>query len=183
MIVQDNYATNAVHDGLVSVLSDETFPMPWFWLGSASGSDPVAVDGVTFVDQEFGFYHLAYHPEFGHSPIYEFVEPLILAIPDVFGVPVHDVFRVRLGMQTNVGQAGAHRPHTDLDEPHQTLLYYIGEADGDTLFYYDVPDGYVLADRNPHTANQAVLFDGLVPHSSSAPVTVPRRLTVNVNFR
>ncbi len=163
----DDFATDEAHDKLLGWMDDTERPVPWYWLPSASGKDSATVPF------EYGFYHVAYRNNMIMSPLFD------LALPILERIEAKEIMRVRFGMQTNIGTEGHHGIHTDMDEPHETLLYYLGDSDGDTLFF----QGGEIALRNPHTRNQAVIFGGDVPHASSPPIKHARRLTVNVNYR
>lgn len=170
MIVKDGFASESLHDAVASMARD----IPWFWLDDAAG------DGSGHSIDEYGFYHLAFHDELGPSPAFDLVADVVDLIEPTFGLPVTRLIRARFGLLTNVGSPVVHRAHRDFDYNHQTVLWYIGDSDGDTVFY---DDDMRPETRNPHTRNQAVLFDGGVWHSSSCPTAHASRLTLNVNFQ
>ena len=114
------------------------------------------------------------------------------------GVRIKNLIRIRLGLQTYVGGSGVSSPHTDHDSPHKTLLVYLNDADGDTIFYdmvYEPDSGehpieYArkrkewlhVKDTVTPRANKAVVFDGMRYHSSSQPTKTQMRYVLNVNF-
>lgn len=67
-------------------------------------------------------------------------------------------------------------PHTDLPYPHWVVLYYVNDADGDTVFF----DNYnnIITTVTPKKG-RIVLFNGLIKHSGGIPKTHARCI---VNF-
>ena len=114
------------------------------------------------------------------------------------GIRIKNFMRIRFGLQTYVGGSGISSPHTDHDAPHQTLLVYLNDADGDTIFYdmvYEPDSGehpieYArkrkewlrVKETVTPKSNKAVLFDGMRYHSSSQPTKTQMRYVLNVNF-
>lgn len=154
----------------------------WFYLENISGWRNVHVDGVTFSKNQSGFYHVAYSDGNAQSSFLPLLMPFIYSIEEKFDTNINNLLRVRIGMNVKNGEAGAHYPHTDLDVPNYTLLYYIDESDGDTIFYKGSKDNLEVDFTNTHKQNQAVLFNGLTMHSSSSPVNYDKRTTININF-
>ena len=71
-----------------------------------------------------------------------------------------------------------HNAHTDSDKPHDVVLYYINDADGDTFFFDK--DMNIIHRETPERG-KLVIFDGSTFHSSSAPST-NIRMTLNINY-
>ena len=71
-----------------------------------------------------------------------------------------------------------HAPHTDLHYPHTSLIYYVNDADGDTVFFDD--DNYIVEKVKPKKG-RCVIFDGLIPHGAGIPSNGPRCI-VNYNL-
>lgn len=78
-------------------------------------------------------------------------------------------------------------PHTDVNIPHKTLIYYINDCDGETVFFNRILDkeinysGLTVEKKITPSKNKAVLFNGLRLHSSSPSQTFLRKI-INVNF-
>jgi hypothetical protein len=79
-------------------------------------------------------------------------------------------------------------PHIDLHLPHTVFLYYINDADGDTVIYdyvskniNDVPYYEDLSIIKKVTPKQGrvIVFDGMTWHSSTQPTKGPRCI---INF-
>ena len=95
-------------------------------------------------------------------------------------IDVYNLSRMRLGLQVRVDSTSiVNKPHIDHYHPHQVLLLYLNESDGDTFFYNN--HGEIIKKISPK-ANSAVLFDGSIMHSSSTPCKNSRRIALNINF-
>ena len=79
-------------------------------------------------------------------------------------------------------------PHIDIEQPHTVFLYYVNDADGDTVIYdyvsknvKDVPNYEDIKMFKKITPKQGrvVVFDGMTWHSSTQPTKGPRCI---VNF-
>jgi hypothetical protein len=79
-------------------------------------------------------------------------------------------------------------PHIDLKVPHTVFLYYVNDADGDTVIYdyvskgiKDIPNYEDIKIIKKITPKQGrvVVFDGMTWHSSTQPTEGPRCI---VNF-
>lgn len=185
-IIIDNFLSTEYNQFINTNIFGENTSFNWFHLPNVSGAElKYQVDGVTFNKNQDGFYHGCYSHNQINSNIYDIFVPVLNKIEKVFDVKINELIRIRIGMNMQTAEAGSHYPHTDLDTPNKTFLYYVDESDGDTIFYKrDSKDENKLTVdfRNPHTQNQAVLFDGLTLHSSSSPIKYNRRTTVNINF-
>lgn len=72
-----------------------------------------------------------------------------------------------------------HAPHVDLDFPHKSLIYYVNDSEGDTVFFEK--DYETIIDKVSPKKGRAVLFDGLIPHAAGIPTFNPRCI-VNYNL-
>lgn len=72
-----------------------------------------------------------------------------------------------------------HAPHVDLDFPHKSLIYYVNDSEGDTVFFEK--DYETIIDSVKPKKGRAVLFNGLIPHAAGIPTHSPRCI-VNYNL-
>ena len=91
----------------------------------------------------------------------------------------YNMLRVRVGKIQKVNSHLIHSKHVDFGFDHKTLLYYIGDSDGDTYFYNN---DNIIKQVSPKN-NRAVLFDGNIYHSSSTPINNDFRVAININFK
>lgn len=143
---------------------------------------------INYLSNQIGIQHVLYdEPQGGPiSSYYALFSPITYLLEEKFNVKINKLIRFRLGMNINVGEEGSHYSHTDYDIPHNTCLLYLNDSDGDTIFFNekvnDIYDELTIQSKNSPVKNQAVLFDGLQYHSSSAPSTKNIRLALNINF-
>ena len=79
-------------------------------------------------------------------------------------------------------------PHIDIEQPHTVFLYYVNDADGDTVIYdyvskniKDIPtyeDLTIIKNITPKQG-RVIVFDGMTWHSSTQPTKGPRCI---INF-
>lgn len=67
-------------------------------------------------------------------------------------------------------------PHTDMSYPHYVVLYYVNDADGDTVFFDN--NNNIITNVTPKKG-RVVFFNGSVLHSGGVPKSGPRCV---VNF-
>jgi hypothetical protein len=62
-------------------------------------------------------------------------------------------------------------PHTDLPFDHLVVLYYVNDADGDTVFFNEKNE--IIKSVSPKRG-RVVAFDGSISHGGGIPKTGPR---------
>ena len=92
---------------------------------------------------------------------------------------IQHILRARLLLHLPSPNPGPDPIHTDQDNPHSVLLYYINDSDGDTILYNE--DRVTEIKRVTPKKGRCVLFDGLIPHCSSRPSNSSRAI-INFNF-
>jgi 2OG-Fe(II) oxygenase superfamily len=109
---------------------------------------------------------------------------------------ISKLVRIRGGMTTRTPYPVVHAPHVDWDNFHMTALYYVNDADGETIFYKETREEtetmssfewakdrqFTVLQKVQPKADRMVLFDGRIYHSSTSPTTVDYRLTINYNW-
>lgn len=185
-IIYDNFLPDFYHRSILNALTATDFA--WYFTEKAGGDGDIDSDAY-YPQNQYGFNHLAFNFDGGGvtSAIYPLLQPMVEAIKDKTGHSVDNLLRIRIGLSTNIGEEGARFPHVDYEFPHKTLLYYVNDSDGDTVFYHQrfidhEPKEFTVEMRNTPVANQAVLFDGLHYHSSGFPTKNSKRIAINVNF-
>ena len=92
------------------------------------------------------------------------------------------LFRMRADMLTNIGQPNTQAPHVDHDFNHRTSIFYLNEADGDTILYED-KSATLEKIRITPKPNRIVFFEGLTTHTGMNPIKHPNRILLNSNFK
>jgi len=113
-------------------------------------------------------------------------------------VPEKKMVRGRIFLQMPRENSEVGEVHIDFYEPHYTMLYYVNDTDGDTIFstihesevehienefekFNYVNKKTQIRERVSPKQGRCVLFDGLIYHASSTP-TKNERFVINFNF-
>jgi hypothetical protein len=101
-------------------------------------------------------------------------------------------YRARASMTLQTGERITQSPHVDFYAmPHNTAIYYMNDADGDTILYKEktngLPDYPKLENVTEHAriqpkANRLLLFNGEHYHTGESAVETSRRVLININF-
>lgn len=174
----DDFLPKSLSDTIENIVCDPV-NFPWYFVESASGAEKI--NG--FSNEQYGFYHIVFDGA-ENSQYFKYFLPIVYFIEDRFSLLVDELMRIRLGLSLKISEENNVRyPHVDTNEKHLTLLYYVNDSDGDTVFYENTENGFIVHDRISPKKNRAVLFDGLVYHSSSTPAKNIKRIALNINFK
>lgn len=106
-----------------------------------------------------------------------------MAIPMVVlksvGVTQDQIIRVKANLMTREPEQIVNPRHTDDEQEHIVLIYYINDSDGDTHIWLD--DGSV--EKVSPKRGRGVLFPGHLLHASSTPVDHRYRMVLNFNLK
>jgi len=119
------------------------------------------------------------------SPHYNAVLPVLCNIVDLLDKRLTKLHRIHACLTININKDHAFYPHTDYEATRMsddwfTAVYYLGESDGDTVFFED--DETTVRHVQKFEPNSATVFSGAIKHSGSLPRTHPKRLVLNFNF-
>lgn len=169
---------------VTDVLYSDNFP--WFYKDKIVTNPSMQCEELKFAKNQSGFAHIMFRNGKPESQYFQLIVPFINAVQEQFDEEINELIRVRVQMTTNRGEAGCLNPHIDFDYPHKTVLWYLNDSDGDTIFFNeylgDKFDKLTYQDRNKPTANQAVLFNGLQYHCTSLPQESSFRIVLNLNY-
>lgn len=173
---------------------------PWFYVDTVSlppneGSlitDPMAVETA-------GLNHVMYDEQWDvRSFAYDAFVPFFRTMEQKLALKERDVIRARASLKwPKVGYTKDNYclPHVDYYYPHETLIYYLNDSDGDTFIfnehfvpstgdtYGDIPRHYTIQERVKPTANRLIWIDGLHFHTASNPIDSDKRVILNINLR
>lgn len=175
-------------DYLLNITTGNDFP--WYWSENISGYAKKDSNDANFEGFQYGFYHILYHNEQEVSHFYRDFKPLLYFMEEKAGIDVKTVYRVRAALNTWSPNDVQHHAHVDMKYPHNVLLYYVNDSDGDTFMYNEVhelgsendPSEFTLHSKHTPKQGDAVLFDGLRYHSSSKPKNHSKRIIINIDF-
>ena len=197
MKVIDDFLPPAQFDMLQQAIMSLHFP--WFYVDSASvpPEDQHFTQDKTAIETD-GFFHILYDREtdttsFAHQLLDNFYQQLSSRL----GFTHRHLIRSRLGMKLpKVGftKDNYNIPHVDYRFPHETLIYYINDCDGDTFMFNEWfnmlhpeksmngKETYTVQERITPKANRLVWFNGFQSHTASNPIESSRRIIINVNL-
>ena len=134
-----------------------------------------------------GLSHGLYDPQYGMDFQTEQSEiwiPVILKIEqDLIGKKA-SLLRARLDMTVKSPPDTIHTPHQDLKQPHWTTIFYLNDADGDTVIYNETErsDNYTVKHIITPKKNRIICFDGSHFHTGHSPSKCSNRILMNSNF-
>ncbi len=183
-----------VIDDLVGVqyqelIKSRLFKAPWYYLDDVT--HPNAPDHV-FKDmpRQPGFVHWYKTQSNQYTELFDVVVPVALAGADKINFKISNIVEARsfLQLPSNTKKF-CNNIHTDYERPHLVCLYYVCDADGDTIIFDqtedDVHPSQVSIDKltikktvSPKQG-RAVLFNGKHYHASSDPSQGSRMI---INF-
>jgi hypothetical protein len=172
-VLKDKVLPKSIVDIMETVVMADKFP--WHFLFDS------AVGNSKNAHKTYSFFHNILMDRQPVSPYFDVFHLGALQIMEKFDIDISErrPFRIRLAMQTSYGEPVVNEPHIDAPIPHQAIVYYFNDSEGDTFFYNK--DKSVYKEISPKR-NRAVLFDGLIEHSSSKPVNNPVRIIMNIDI-
>jgi|TARA_E500000318_G_scaffold40488_1_gene38774 hypothetical protein len=117
----------------------------------------------------FLFTHLLYGEK---KPLSNYLATIVY--PIMAKIKYTELLRAKINLYTKTPTEIVTGFHTDSDKEHKVLLYSVNTNNGYTLF----KDGKKVLSL----ANQAVVFDGKMSHSSVAQTDESIRVNININF-
>lgn len=111
------------------------------------------------------------------SPHLENFSQIAVSVCEKMDIFLKDIYFARIFLtlpyKTELDHAA---PHTDMGIPHWVILYYVNDADGDTVFF-DKNDKIIY--RVTPKKGRAILFNGNIKHGGGIPKQYSRCI---VNF-
>lgn len=186
MIVDDDFLPQSLVEKLQNdLLNPET---PWVLTKELLSKD---YKFNTNIDPYRGsqFNHIFFIAHKNLSPHWETVLEAFKLFCDKHDITVWAIVRSKANItfpDVHAEQEDTEAPHADHPWPHYVFLYYINDADGETILYnekFDNNKEVVLTEqaRIQPKAGRAILFDGQHYHSPLAP-TSGYRAVINLTF-
>lgn len=172
--VIDNFLSKSYHQELLKLMSSSNFD--WYYNSNISYTQEP--DKVLRLD-EFGFTHMFWDENgIRNSNTSKFWKPGLLQIMDA--VDSDNILRSRGDMTMYSHEEFIHDPHVDFFFPNTSVVYYVNDSDGDTIFYED--ESLNIKDRVSPKANRLVAFKGHILHTGCSPTKHKNRIIINSNF-
>jgi hypothetical protein len=181
------------HDQFIKLQNNILYDLPWYWVEHVSrpGGKPADMLDPMAMETD-GLNHMVYDREFNtRTNTFDFFIDFFKQLNVEFGYDFSHLIRARLGMKTpRVGftEQNYNLPHVDYYYPHDTIIYYLNDCDGDTRIFEPVfnslpePTMFATKQRITPKANRMILFNGLQYHTASNPINSSRRVIFNVNL-
>lgn len=171
---------------------------PWFYNEHVSLApedneilDPLAVETD-------GFHHIFYDKPYNTTSFtYEYLDNFITRLKDILGFTEDKIIRFRASLKSpRIGftEQNYNLPHVDYFFPHETLIYYLNDSDGDTRIFdqqfeqtgADAGIGhheiFTTKHRVTPKANRLLWINGFRYHTASNPINTKRRVILNINL-
>jgi len=165
----NNFLNKQTADDVENLLLSGDFN--WFFSPNTYGENfnPISKNEI----ETYQLTHTFYKDNI-NSPYFNFIVNLIK------DVDYKSVLRIRANFVGNISNLNKekHQPiHTDRNEKNcKTLLYYVNDSDGDTIFFDDKNKIYKKVKPKK---NRAVLFNSNIKHAGSNPIKSKYRVVIN----
>lgn len=197
-IVIDDVIPKLYQDEVESFLLEK---QPWFFQSDITFSDAHLKEldklGLS-PERRPGFGSMVFDPEKNFGTYNNILTPILYSALNETGHTLNQILLIRGFMSTPVPQNKLNRidkPHVDRVHDHTVCLYYVNDADGDTVIFnklanYEFEDP-LTKEINPidlpilktvtPKKGRCVIFDGRFYHASTQP-TSGIRCVINFNF-
>ena len=190
MIIQDNFLPIDEFKKLQSFILSNEFP--WFYADKVSLPSGEYDFNDDYSKETHGFYHLLFaQDEDSYSMFAKYFEEFFDNLFKKFGYSNKSILRARLGLKMpkiNHTKKNYNLPHVDYNYPHDTVIFYLNDSDGNTRMFnehkldsYETNEYTVKYEIEPKE-NRILLFDGLQYHTASNPIDTTRRVVLNINL-
>jgi hypothetical protein len=195
----DNFLDPTDFEELAEAVLGEKFP--WFYKECASADPRLNLpNNQNQAIETWGLDHTVYEKETGiESFAFVIFEALFKKLEHTFELSFNQLIRARLGAKfPKVGftSENYNLPHVDYMFPHETLIFYFNDTDGDTRIFDQVgsypvkndfrenwPTEFTTKARVIPKANRLLWIDGLQYHTASNPIYGNKRVVLNINFK
>ena len=192
----DNFLDKPKFDVIAEAILGSKFP--WFY-GEKVSLDPYDAKSIKdpLARETYGFHHVIFDREWSvKSYCYDLLIPLFDKLQETFGYTQDHMIRTRMGLkfqQQGFTKENYNLPHVDYYYPHDTLIFYLHDTDGDTRIFnewhthnnaklIDLPTTFTTQSRVEPKANRLVLINGLQFHTASNPIDYTKRAIININY-
>lgn len=197
----ENLIPNSYQNLIISRI-DGVNHFPWFTLHKIGHPDFFSKGQNSqykdpYITDDIGLFHMAFDGTM-YSPHYDFFYPILSFFEEKSSISVKKLLRIRLRYTHPSLHHTPNKyapPHVDFptSHPYYTLIYYVDDADGDTIIFdklYNQNENYspVLENALPilhrikPKKGKAVFFNGHRYHSGNYPIETSSRIVINFDF-
>jgi hypothetical protein len=187
--------------------------MPWYYVSTVSVPPWLQVDDQLSIETD-GMNHIFLDKNRKHlSEEYSELSNYFAHMYDSLGIDHDKVYRVRATTKwpvPNTTKDQYNIPHVDSVVPHDVIVFYMNDSDGDTRLFeqYQKPcddsqkplsreasdeqkyeyakqfirSGFTTKTTVEPKANRLLMFDGLQYHTAGLPISSNRRVILNINI-
>ena len=194
----DNFLDQDDFDELSNAVLGEKFP--WFYKECASADPRLNIPhNSNLAIETWGLDHSIYEKETSaKSFAFALFEEFFKKLENSFGFNFDRLIRARLSAKfpkAGFTSDNYNLPHIDYFYPHETLIYYFNDTDGDTRIFDQFrtypaegnfkdwwPTEFTTQARVTPKANRLLWINGLQYHTASNPINGDKRVILNINF-
>ena len=173
----DDVADLAITRELYALASSKT--MPWYIGRSVTPNETAMPDQERFDSRQHSMIHRAIWEWRANSNLSDLVLRYINDFCAKTGITHQGVTRAQFNLVFPSPTGRPSLPHVDQDFDHGVLLFYLHDADGDTLI---IDNDYNEQDRVTPKENRVLAFDGSQWHCGGTPKETPTRIVLNCNL-
>lgn len=189
----DNFLPVSIQNRFIEKLKNENFS--WFYFNDIIYGQ----DNKEFVNpnitKTFAFVHTLFDENGVNSNDYELFSTILNFFVVKEKIKIKDMIRVRIRRTFRIKNHSIEKynvPHIDVKDhlPYKTLLYYVDDSDGDTVFFKNKLTKNMYLDteaeeykRISPKKGRAIYFDGDIYHSGNCPVDYNERTIINFDFK
>lgn len=154
---------------------------PWYW----NEHSLVGESSATFKNTTHQFTYIFWEDGGDNSSLSYMVFDIVRAVEAALGIRLNHLLRAKANLLCTMGDVHIDQQyeiHRDCEngDNFYSVVYYVGESDGDTVLFADSGEE---AARAQHKNNSAVVFNSLNKHRASLPRQHKRRVVINLVFR
>ena len=181
--VLDNFLTKSYHKELLNLMFSANFD--WYYNENISYKS----NSISHLN-EYGFSHIFWDDKgMRNTSTSMFWKPGLYQIMDA--VDTDFILRSRGDMTMYSYKEFTHEPHVDYFLKNISVVYYVNDSDGDTIFYNQrhsekdkpIPNDLKIKDKVSPKANRLVFFEGDIIHTGMSPNKHKNRIIINSNFK
>ena len=178
--IYDHVLNEADENFIESFVTNPYFP--WYFKNETvqPGSDIFKGD-TRFVEFPWLF-HIIHDNGILNSTCSEIPVKIIDSLKDKFNITYKEIKQTRMNLVMKNEDIRLSPPHYDYrDDNINTMLYYINDSDGNTVFYTDETATTILQEVEPKKG-RLVIFPSETLHASNRPKEHNTRIIINFNM-
>jgi hypothetical protein len=190
--ILDNFVPLNIQNKYIELLDSEE--IAWFYTDNIIHQK----ENRKFINQNitktFAHIHTLYNEKGINSDYYNLFSTILNFFVIKEKVKIKDMIRVRIRRTFRIKNHSKEKynvPHIDVKDhlPYKTLLYYVDDSDGDSVFFKNKISDEILLDadavvnkRISPKQGRAIYFDGGIYHSGNCPIDFSKRTVINFDF-